>query len=310
MTILLIDGIRYKLWTPKDEEKEFHPLVRKYSKEIFGNNTVYLDISPRLKSEAGIGSKPDGFVIDPINARLYIVEVELSKHDPYKHINDQLTRFINGLDNLATKNMVVEALFDEIDTDRTLKWFFEEKVKENLHKWLSKLLSKSPIIAVVIEEKTQKVLEACKILMKSYDTKIVEFKTYQREDAPTVHAQLFEPLNVAEKAAAGIFGADQIESKAERIVSGEVKDLFLKSIDELRQMNCSIKPLQGRWLSVWINGKRFMYMAARKNWFICQIEKKKGEWTDSIRVKAEEDWKNVVQTYIRPVIENPQISIT
>jgi hypothetical protein len=31
MSILLVDGVRYKPWTPKDEEKEFHPLVRKYS---------------------------------------------------------------------------------------------------------------------------------------------------------------------------------------------------------------------------------------------------------------------------------------
>jgi len=40
--------------------------------------------------------------------------VELSKHDPYKHINDQLTRFINSMDNPRTKNAVIETLYDEI----------------------------------------------------------------------------------------------------------------------------------------------------------------------------------------------------
>jgi hypothetical protein len=39
------------------------------------------------------------------------------------------------------------------------------------------------------------VLEACKILEKLGYSKILEFQTYRREDAPTVHAHLFEPLN-------------------------------------------------------------------------------------------------------------------
>jgi hypothetical protein len=31
--MLVIDDVRYKLWTPKDEEKEFHPMIKEYSKE-------------------------------------------------------------------------------------------------------------------------------------------------------------------------------------------------------------------------------------------------------------------------------------
>lgn len=192
--MLIIDGIRFIPWKPKDEEKEFHPIVKEHAREIFGENTRFLDISVRLRSEAGLGSEPDGIVIDPVNGKLYVVEVELSKHDPYKHINDQLTRFINGLDNWETKNKVVEALFNEITSSRDLKDYFDRTVRENLYRWLSQLLSKPPTIVVVIEEKTRDVLEACRILMRSYDTKILEFKTFQREDAPTVHAHLFETL--------------------------------------------------------------------------------------------------------------------
>ena len=33
--MFLIDGAKYKLWIPKDEEKEFHPMVKEHSKEIF-----------------------------------------------------------------------------------------------------------------------------------------------------------------------------------------------------------------------------------------------------------------------------------
>jgi hypothetical protein len=62
--MLLVDGIRYKPWTPKDEEKEFHPLVKAQSKEIFGKNSIYFDVKTTLKSASGIGSIPDAYVID------------------------------------------------------------------------------------------------------------------------------------------------------------------------------------------------------------------------------------------------------
>ena len=34
--MLLIDCVKYKLWTPKDEEKESHPMIKEHSEEIFG----------------------------------------------------------------------------------------------------------------------------------------------------------------------------------------------------------------------------------------------------------------------------------
>lgn len=196
---LIIDGIKFNLWVPDNEKEQFHPIVKEHAKEIFGQDTVYLDIALRLKSETGLGAEPDGFIIDPVRKELYIAEVELSKHDVYKHINDQLTRFINGIDNPRTKSIVVEALYDEINDSKTLGEYFDEKIDENLHRWLSQLLSQPPKIVVVIEEKTDVVVEACKILTKSFDTRILEFQTFLRENAPTVHAHLYEPLHLAEK---------------------------------------------------------------------------------------------------------------
>lgn len=44
MHTLIIDGVKYKLWTPKHEEKEFHPMIKEHSKEIFGEKSLYFDI--------------------------------------------------------------------------------------------------------------------------------------------------------------------------------------------------------------------------------------------------------------------------
>lgn len=192
--MLIIDGVKYNLWVPQDELREFHPIVEEHSNEIFGQDTVYFNRSVKLRSLAGLGAKPEGFVIDLIRNEWYVVEVELSKHDAYDHIVNQLTRFINGIDNPRTRNEIVDALYDEINKNKVLRAYTEEKVKGDIHHWLSKLISQSPKMVVVIEEKTGKVVEACKILMKNFETYIIEFKTFMREDAPKVHAHLFEPL--------------------------------------------------------------------------------------------------------------------
>jgi hypothetical protein len=47
--MLIVDGVRYKPWTPKGEEKEFHPLVKAQSKEIFGKDSIYFDVKTTLK---------------------------------------------------------------------------------------------------------------------------------------------------------------------------------------------------------------------------------------------------------------------
>jgi len=61
--MLIVDGIKYKLWTPEYEEKEFHPMIVKHSKAIFGENSLYLPIEKRLVSKTGRGVMPDGFAI-------------------------------------------------------------------------------------------------------------------------------------------------------------------------------------------------------------------------------------------------------
>jgi len=85
--MLVIDGVKYKLWTPKDEEKEFHPMIKEHSKEIFGEDSLYFDVKHKLKSKSGIGSIPDAYVIKLSKPyQWYVVENELASHPVYDHI--------------------------------------------------------------------------------------------------------------------------------------------------------------------------------------------------------------------------------
>ena len=189
--VILIDGVKYVILKPKSE-KEFRKHITEHAKEIFGQNTLYLAITPQLRSDAGLGSKPDGFLLDLLKKKLYVIEVELSSHNPYSHIINQLTRFLNGIDNPRTANSIVNALYDRISENSALQEHFEVKTGEALHRGLAKLLISSPGIVVLIDEKTSEVIEACKILIKGFDTHILEFQTFTKEGDLNCHVHRFE----------------------------------------------------------------------------------------------------------------------
>ncbi len=90
MERLISDNKTYKYYEYA-LENEFEKVIVDHAKQIFGNNTVYIDIKKKIGDN--IVTIPDGYLIDFSFAekpRLYIIENEISTHDPYKHIGSQL----------------------------------------------------------------------------------------------------------------------------------------------------------------------------------------------------------------------------
>lgn len=160
--MLLIDGVRYRLWTPKDEEKQFHPMIKEHSKEIFGSDSLYFDIRQTLRTKSGIGSIPDAYVVTLSKpCQWYIVENELAVHPVYQHVVPQISKFISGINNLVSQKEVMDALFTEIIRDKVKKAEVEKMVQpKEIHEFLSDLIAKPPKIAVLIDEITDEVKEA------------------------------------------------------------------------------------------------------------------------------------------------------
>jgi predicted transport protein len=196
--MFLVDGARYRLWTPKDEEKEFHPMIKEHYKEIFGDNAIYFDVKHVLRASSGIGSIPDAYVINLKPPHWYVIENELSTHPIYDHIVNQLTKFINGIENQNTRNQIVDMVYNEINADIVLKAIIRKSIEtDDIHHFVSKLISSPPRIVVIIDQKNQETENACQVF--KYSTDIIEFKTFVRENAENVHAHLIESLFSAEK---------------------------------------------------------------------------------------------------------------
>ena len=197
--MLLIDGVKYEEWVPEKEVEEFQPIVKKHVRDIFGNKSKYIE-ARRLKSKAGIGSVPDGFVIIfGDSPQWHIVEVELSSHQLYDHIVNQVGRFINGIKNPVTQKNIIDTIYQEITGSKISKVEVEEAIGSGeIHKFLTDLISLSPTLTIIIEKKTQELEEAINLLKYS-PIKIVEFQTFVREGVGlSVHAHLFERLYVPE----------------------------------------------------------------------------------------------------------------
>jgi len=193
--MLLIDGVKYHEWTPKSEE-EFERIVNEHASEMFGDNSKYIDKKLKLQSLSGIGSIPDGYVIVfGASPEWHIVEVELSSHPLYEHIVSQVSKFINGISNPNIQKNIVNAIDGEINRDDFLRLRLKKAVEPTeIHRFLADLISKQPILTIIIEKDTEELREALSTL-RYPQIKVVEFRTFVREGVGlAVHANLFEPI--------------------------------------------------------------------------------------------------------------------
>jgi len=193
--MLLIDGVKYELWTPKSEE-EFEEIIKEHAKDIFGEDSIYFDLKKKLKTRAGIGSIPDGYVISlQEEPRWYICEVEFHTHPLYEHIIAQLQKIITAAKTLHSQRVVTDAIYSEIKSAPFKEAWIRSKIgTEDLHHFIANLISKPPILVIPIDQKIDGLKEACDGLPIE-EVRIVEFQTFTREKVGlAVHAHLFEPL--------------------------------------------------------------------------------------------------------------------
>lgn len=198
--IIIKDGVKYTEWEPQNETNDFEPMIKHHAKDIFGHKTLYFDIKKRIETIIGEKTIPDGYLIDLDKKEFYIIEAELSTHPRYGHINEQISRFISALNNYQTRQKLAKILKEHVQQDIIKEKKVKEAIddKEEIYEFFLNILEKVKdqkySIVVLIDEKTDKIVDACQVLHPRPNIK--EFKTFFREgvDPKKVHIHLFEPL--------------------------------------------------------------------------------------------------------------------
>ena len=161
-------------------EADFEKVIVEKSRQIFGANTVYIDIKKRIGNE--IITIPDGYLIDfsfTEKPRLYIIENEISTHDPYKHIGSQILKF--GISYKASGRKLKKLILDYLIANKDYIDFVEKRSKlagyRNVDAFLDALIFDIPVAAIVIIDKSSIELENV-LGQLTMDTDIIEFQTF------------------------------------------------------------------------------------------------------------------------------------
>jgi hypothetical protein len=195
MAILLIKNKKFELLGFESED-EFEKAVIENSKLLFGNSTFYIDTKMRVgKPESYHKAIPDGYLIDfseAKNPQLYFVENELSTHDIYNHITDQLSRFMTAIQTSPAqiRNKLLERIKQDSRYSNQLKEYLKNTPFENLDELINFLVDKNSIkIVLVIDEATKDLQLSLSIYKDRPD--IVTFQKYGSSDEI---AYIYEPM--------------------------------------------------------------------------------------------------------------------
>lgn len=179
MERLLHNGLVYSYYE-YPLEKEFEQVIVQQAPHIFGDDALYIDIKKRIGDS--IVTIPDGYLIDfsfERDPRLYIIENELSSHDPYKHIGSQLLKFAISYKSSGRKikTFLLEHLMNNQSMLEKVENGFKHAGHRNIDDFLERIIFEKPIAAIVVIDQITPELENV-LSQLTMDTDILEFQTF------------------------------------------------------------------------------------------------------------------------------------
>lgn len=181
---LLVNGSALAPYT-YSKEAEFEREVVAHAAHIFGPASLYLDVKRRIGRDKVL-TIPDGYLLDftfPDAPRLYIVENELSTHDAFRHIGQQLLKF--AVSYKASGRTIKAALLKEILADEGRAAFVDAQVARcgfrNVDALLEHVVYEAEVGCVVVIDRVTPELDNVlgQLTMK---TDVLEFATYSDGD--------------------------------------------------------------------------------------------------------------------------------
>lgn len=140
---------------PQESEDHFESIVADSSKLFFGDSAIYIEIKKKIDTKFLGGAEPDGVLFDLSdleNPEFYLVEIELKRHDFYKHIFPQITKFFAFFKNSSGREEFTKKLFEVLREDKALQDEFRKLgIERELYKFLKDTVDSSRNILIVID---------------------------------------------------------------------------------------------------------------------------------------------------------------
>lgn len=182
MSVIWTEGRTYQL-EPYDTEREFEAAIREVHESLFGSNRIYLDIKRKIGSAGGTRNIPDGYLIDLSgrNPRLFVVENELSRHDPLRHIAIQILQFSLSFESehRLVRQILLQALQDRADALSRCEQYARDHGFRNLDHFLDHLVAEVPFSALVIIDQAPDELETILTERFAFGVEVLQLARYK-----------------------------------------------------------------------------------------------------------------------------------
>lgn len=200
---ILLENRKYSLLGFESEE-EFEKAVIANSPYLFGKDTVYIDTKIRVgEADSYHKTVPDAYLIDFTNKKypqLYFVENELSSHDVYAHISEQLVRFMGVINTSKNqiRNKILQAIKSDAELVKKINQYLKTSPFNNIDELMNFLTDKEIRIVVVIDEKSTDLENSLRVFREKPDVAILQRYRYWNEVAYSVEPMREEVSDIEE----------------------------------------------------------------------------------------------------------------
>lgn len=183
---------------PFDLEAEIEEAIRVAAPALFGPGRIYLDAKKLIGAKGRTRNIPDGYLLDLTSARdprLYVVENELAKHDPLRHIAVQILEFSLSFeaDPQRVKAIVKEGLSAQAEVLRQCLQFAERNGFENVDLLLERMIyGPNRFAALVIIDELDPDLETVLVSRFKFPVEILTLQRYSTSSGECLYR--FEPF--------------------------------------------------------------------------------------------------------------------
>jgi hypothetical protein len=177
-------------------ESELEAAINEVRSTLFGVNRHYLDVKKKIGAKGGLRNIPDGYLIDLSGKqpRLYVVENELERHEPLRHISVQILEFSLSFEQepRAVKTILLAALQAQPEAKLSCEQYAATRGFRNLDHMLEHLVFEGPFAALVIIDQLPEKLETILAKKFKFGVEVLELTCYQNEKSDRFF--LFEPF--------------------------------------------------------------------------------------------------------------------
>ena len=183
---------------PFELEKDLERVIQEVSESLFGSSRIYLEVKKKIGKKGKTQNVPDAYLIDLAskkNPTLYVVENELAKHHPLKHIAVQILEFSLSFETSPqkVKTIVKEVLGkSDVALDKCQK-YAEENGYENVDYLLEKMIYQDDAFnALVIIDEIPDELETVLLSRFKFPVEVLSLQRYVDDSGNRVYQ--FEPF--------------------------------------------------------------------------------------------------------------------